>query len=345
MRMLRVEYDRYGGPDVMHLAQAERPVPEKHGVLVRVFAACANPIDWKVRNGDLKLLTGSRFPRGMGRDFAGIVEAVGPGVVDFKLGDQVFGSMEIRNSGAFADYVSTPESTITGLPSGLSFKQAAAIATPAKTAWGALVIVGHIRRGCRLLVNGCAGAVGRCAVQIGLLFGADISGTCSAADMVQAKQAGAHHIFDYRTFQPADVKKSFDLVFDTFGNLSNRECSMMLSGSGIALHINGSLRKMLGVLFSRRNRIAGVKTTSDLLRLVGDQAAEGRITLPIAKTVALAGACSALEQLEMFNEPKGKLLIKPNGSRFPEAPASIRTGDLSDLSIRSKNCLKSIPYE
>ena len=92
--MQRIQYHRYGGPEELRLEDVERPSPAKGEVLVRVVAASANPMDWGFRRGDAKLFTGSRFPRGLGHDFAGVVEAVGPGVDAFNAGDEVLGATD-----------------------------------------------------------------------------------------------------------------------------------------------------------------------------------------------------------------------------------------------------------
>src|SRR5579871_1456103 len=101
--MWRIQYHRYGGPDQMRLEAVDLPEPGRGEVRVRVKAASANPADWKVRAGNLRLVSGARFPRGMGHDFAGVVDAVGAGVTRYALGDEVFGISGIRAAGAFAD--------------------------------------------------------------------------------------------------------------------------------------------------------------------------------------------------------------------------------------------------
>ena len=116
----RIQYHEYGGPELMRLEDFEPAAPGKGDVLVRVLAAAANPMDWKVRNGDTKLMTGRRFPRGMGHDFAGIVEAVGEGVTRFQVGDAVLGATSMKASGAFAEMVVADEKQILAKPAELS---------------------------------------------------------------------------------------------------------------------------------------------------------------------------------------------------------------------------------
>lgn len=171
-KMQRIQYDRYGGPELMRLEEFELPSPGTGQVLVRVRAASANPMDWKVRNGDTKLMTGRRFPREMGHDFAGIIEGVGEGVTRFHVGDAVLGAMSMKASGAFAEMVLADENNITAKPAELSYEQAAAHPTVGVAALQSLIDNGHLQAGQSVFINGCLGGVGRSAPQIALMHGA-----------------------------------------------------------------------------------------------------------------------------------------------------------------------------
>jgi NADPH:quinone reductase-like Zn-dependent oxidoreductase len=169
--MQRIQYHQYGGPEVMRLEEAEPPAPGKGQVLVRVRAAAANPMDWKLRNGDSKLMTGRRFPRGIGNDFAGTVVAVGDGVTRFKVGDEVLGGASLRAPGAFAEMVAAGEKQVVAKPAGLSFEQAAALPTVGVTALQALMGKGKLKAGQSVFIHGCLGGVGRTAAQIARMPG------------------------------------------------------------------------------------------------------------------------------------------------------------------------------
>ena len=144
-------------------------------------------MDWKIRQGGLKMLTGRRFPRGLGHDFAGVVEAVGPSVARFKVGDEVFGATGLKEAGTFAEAVVVEEKTTFLKPATLSFEQAAALPIASATAWNALVSKAKLRVGQQVLITGCLGSVGRVAVQIARLRGAEVVGTCSAAGFDEAR--------------------------------------------------------------------------------------------------------------------------------------------------------------
>jgi Zn-dependent alcohol dehydrogenase len=135
----RIQYDRYGGPETMQLADFELAEPGAGQVAVKVQFASIQPIDWKLRRGDLKILTGRSFPRGMGSDFSGTVLAVGAGVSRLKAGDAVFGMARLKESGAFAEAVVTSETFVAQKPPEISFEQAACLATAGVMAWMGLI--------------------------------------------------------------------------------------------------------------------------------------------------------------------------------------------------------------
>src|SRR5450755_2319953 len=118
--MERLEYDAYGGPEVVHLSAFALREPQADELVVRVAAASINPMDWKIRSGDMKMLTGSKFPRAMGQDFAGTVEAVGSKVSDLKPGDAVLGTVSMKGSGAFAPRLITKRNLVVKKPESVS---------------------------------------------------------------------------------------------------------------------------------------------------------------------------------------------------------------------------------
>jgi NADPH:quinone reductase-like Zn-dependent oxidoreductase len=130
--MERLEYDAYGGPEVVHLSAFALPEPQADELVVRVAAASINPMDWKIRSGDMKMMTGSKFPRAMGQDFAGTVEAIGSKVSDLKPGDAVVGTVPMKGSGAFAPRLITKRNLVVKKPESVSFLAAARRAPSAR---------------------------------------------------------------------------------------------------------------------------------------------------------------------------------------------------------------------
>jgi NADPH:quinone reductase-like Zn-dependent oxidoreductase len=309
----RIQYHQYGGPKRMRLESADVPVPGKGEVLVRVRAAAANPIDWRVRSGDAKLMTGRRFPRGLGNDFAGIVEAVGAGVSRLRAGDEVLGAGTLRTPGAFGELVVAPEKQVVKKPAELSYEQAAALPTVGVAALQCLVGKGRLKAGQSVFITGCLGGVGRAAVQVALSHGASVAGSCRDTAFEDAKALGVTTVVGF-DFDASDLAGRFDLVFDTADTLPIKVARTLLKPGGRILDINVSSSNMAGKLarsvFSRDYQLVISKYTVKDLEELAQAAARGKLDFRVARTVPLEDAVAALTELEVNHEPKGgKLLI------------------------------------
>jgi len=309
--MKRVQYLKYGGIEELRLDEVEQPDLGRGQVRVQVRAAAANPMDWKIRRGEMKAISGSRFPRGLGHDFAGVVEAVGPGVERLKVGDEVFGATSIRQAGAFAEYVVADEKN-TGLkPSSVSFEQAAALTIVGLTAWNALAAKAKLSGGQSVFITGCLGSVGRSAVQIARMRGANVVGSCSASGREEALAMGVGEVVDYRAFDIASYRYRFDVVFDTAGALSLSQCGAMLKRRGMSLHIVPTPAKLIGSLLSPRHHVVFGNPTPQSLAGIADAAEQGKLVPAIGRIAPLSEAISAFVELERTGSPKGKLVIAP----------------------------------
>ncbi|MDR3615964.1 MAG: NADP-dependent oxidoreductase [Candidatus Obscuribacterales bacterium] len=309
--MLRVQYRRYGGPAVMELAEFKQIEPGHSQIRVTVKAASANPVDWKIRNGSAQVLTGWKFPRGMGMDFAGTVEAVGSGVTQFKAGDEVFGAMEMRDCATFADSLVTGIKSTALKPQSLSFENAAALPVVGATAWIGLVEKAELKAGQSIFVAGCMGGVGRAVVQIARSFGANVAGSCSASNFDEARKLGVSTVVDYRNFDAGGFRGKFDLVYDTHGDLSLKQCRDMLNSGGVVIHIAPDILTMSAILLSAKHQLVFGQPTPEILEKLGTLAVDGRLVSAIGKVVGLCEAISALTELEKSGTPKGKLIITP----------------------------------
>jgi NADPH:quinone reductase-like Zn-dependent oxidoreductase len=310
--MWRVQYHRYGGPEEMRLEQVDVPEPGRGEVRVRVKAASANPADWKIRRGDLRLVSGSRFPRGMGHDFAGVVDAVGPEATRCKLGDEVFGISGIRPAGAFADYLVISQEAAYPKPPAVSFEAAAALPMASVTAWSGVVNRAHVRAGQSVFVTGCLGGIGRSAVQLARGLGAEVAGNCSAAGREEAMALGVREVADYRAFDAAEWRGRFDLVFDTAGGLSARECASMLRPGGLAVHAAPAPRRLAIALLWPRHALASGNPNPSRMTGIAEAAERGELAAKVSRVVPLSQAISAVTELERTGQPKGKLVIAPD---------------------------------
>jgi NADPH:quinone reductase-like Zn-dependent oxidoreductase len=309
--MKRIQYHRYGGPEELIIEEVALPEPGPGQIRVRVRAAAANPMDWKLRRGELKMLVGSRFPRGLGHDFAGVVEAVGPGVERVKAGDEVLGMTDMKQAGAFAESLITDEKNVALKPASLSFEQSAAMLIVSITAWNALVGKAKLKAGQSVLITGCLGGVGRSAVQIALMIGAEVAGSCSASGFEETRALGVGEVVDYRTFDVAAYQHRFDVVFDTAGVLSLSQCSAMLKRSGKSLHIVPTPAKMIGSFLSWRHHVVFGYPTPESMAGIIEAAVQGKLVPAIGRVVPLSEAIPALVELETTGLPKGKLVVVP----------------------------------
>ncbi|TWV44429.1 NADP-dependent oxidoreductase [Streptomyces misionensis] len=306
--MKRIQYHQYGGPEVMRLEDFEPARPASGEVLVRVRAAAANPMDWGVRSGAMKMVTGRKFPRGLGYDFAGVVEAVGEGVTRLAIGDDVLGGASIKASGAFAEMVLAAEKGVVKKPENLSFEEAAAIPTVGLTALQAMVRKGKLQPGQSVFVNGCLGGVGRAGVQIALAHGAAVGGSCRGSATHDVRDLGLDPIVEFG-FDPTPLSGRFDLVVDTAGTLPTDAAKKMLRPGGRIVGIHPTPANLArSALPGPYNVLIATPVTADLEE-VARAAGRGTLRVPVARTVPLTEAVKALTELERDGTPKGGKLV------------------------------------
>ncbi|WP_217578066.1 NAD(P)-dependent alcohol dehydrogenase [Mesorhizobium sp. GbtcB19] len=307
--MKRVQYHQYGGPDVMRLEDFELRTPGKGEVAVKVNFAAINPIDWKVRAGHLKMVTGKKFPRALGSDISGVVIAIGPGVTRFKVGDAVFGSVHIKEGGGIGQAAIAPETFLAKKPGSVSFEQAACLGTPGITAWNGLVDKANLKAGAQVFINGCTGAVGECAVQIARMLGAKVSGSCSLQQRQRAEEMGVSRVCDYRTTDLSQVSDRFDVVYDTAGTMTVATGLGLLRKGGVYLDINPTPAKFIRAMFDRRLKPIVCTARADILAGLARAAADGKLRLPVAEIVPLEDAIALVTALEQGRKLNGKALV------------------------------------
>jgi NADPH:quinone reductase-like Zn-dependent oxidoreductase len=308
--MQRIEYDRYGGPEQMHIATFTPPAPRGNEVRIKVRAASVNPFDWKLREGELKIFTGSVFPRGMGSDFCGIVESVGPKVTRFKVDDEVIGTTTPKASGAFAEMVVTQEKLLVHKPASLSDAEAAVLPIPGVTAWLALVGTANLQRGQKLFINGALGSVGQAAIAIAKSRGAVIAGRVGAAALGEAQENGLSPALDYAKPIPAELNGTFDVVFDCNGSLSPEQGNLLRKKGGVVIDINLTKKKLMKALLSKGRKLVFFNGKAETLEKVVTFAAAGHLRQPIASTVLLGDAIPLITALENGKRQNGKVVIQ-----------------------------------
>lgn len=211
--MRAVRYDRYGPPEVLHVADVPDPVARPGEVLVDVHASGVGSGEVPIREGRLRAVMREKPPRGIGNDFAGTVAEDSGG---FHRGDRVWGLMPWRTFGATAERVAVPAGRLAPAPSNLTLVEAAALPVAGTTVLTALDDKVPLRKGDRLLVRGAAGAVGVVGVQYGRAVGAHVTALAGARALELVTELGADEALDYRTTTPADLGR-FDVILDLVG--------------------------------------------------------------------------------------------------------------------------------
>jgi NADPH:quinone reductase-like Zn-dependent oxidoreductase len=327
--MERLEYDRYGGPELVHLNKFTLPQPTADELVIRVAAASINPMDWKIRSGQMRMFIGSKFPRAMGADFSGTVEAVGSKVSRFKPGDAVVGTAPMKGSGAFAPKLITSQKLVVKKPDDLSFAEAASLPIAGVTAWLVLVKKARLRRGQKLFINGALGAVGQATVAIARGIGADVAGRVGRQSIAQAQLLGLSPVLDYTKPLPPSLDGAYDVVFDCNGSLSPHEAERLKKPGGMIIDIVPTGPKFLKALISWSHKVVIADLKAENLQHVVDLAAAGKLAIPIARTISLADAPALLASLERGERLNGKAMITFEG------PNPRRSGGSDDESVQA----------
>jgi NADPH:quinone reductase-like Zn-dependent oxidoreductase len=230
----------YGSPDVLQLAEVEKPVPKANEVLIKVHAALVTSSDTAFRKGEpflVKVIYGLSKPRLAigGVEFAGEIEAVGSSVTLFKIGDQVFG-MSPDKFGAYADYMILSEAApMVTKPANMRYEDAAGVCDGATTALTFLRDTAKLQRGQSILINGASGAVGTYAVQLAKYYGAAVTGVCSGTNIDLVKSLGADQVIDYTQEDFTQNGQTYDVIFDAVGKSSFPRCKDSLAPNGVYL--------------------------------------------------------------------------------------------------------------
>ncbi len=210
----------FGNPGVMKVCEVDKPAVPDDGVLVRVLFSSVNPVDWRIRNGSLKLIYGSKFPMKLGFDVAGEVEKTGPAVTKFRRGDRVFGMLDYKVRGAYAEYACAQEDLLALIPGNIGFSEAAAIPLAGLTAFQALHYKGGIKKGDSVLINGASGGVGSFAIQIAKAAGCKATAVCGTEHVDHVRGLGADRVIDRLKSDFTDMPDKYDLIFDAVGKLT-----------------------------------------------------------------------------------------------------------------------------
>ena len=310
----------YGGVERLELREMRRPVPGSGQLLVRVLAAGVNPLDWKIRQGRLRLLLPARFPLVLGFDVAGEVAAVGPEVADFEPGDPVFAMLDSRHGGGYAEYAVTGQATAAWKPEALSWEEAAAVPVAALTALQALRDLAGLQDGDRVAITGAAGGVGHFAVQLAAnAFGARVTAVAGPGHQDFVRRLGADRTVDYTredftalepsvaatapgaaggAADPRGDSADYEAIFDAAGAYDFDTCEPALAPGGVYVttqpgpaifiaKLRAALSRLIDRHGARRAAVLHTRPRGDDLAALADLVAEGGLRPAIDRVFAL----------------------------------------------------------
>ncbi len=328
--MKAIIYTEYGSPDVLHLAEVEKPAPKDNEVLIKIYAVSVNYGDILARNfrgtspGEFnmpfllwllaKIAFGLNRPKNniLGSELAGKIEAVGKDVKLFKAGDDVFGYRG-QNMGANAEYICMPENGLVAIkPANMTYDEAAVVPYGALTALNLLRTV-NIQRGQKVLINGASGAIGSAAVQLAKYYGAEVTGVCGTPRLAFVKSLGADKVIDYTKEDFTKNGETYDLIFDILGRSSFAQCENSLNPNGRYLLASFKMKQLLQMLWTAKvgdkkvicalsgEKIADLHSIKELIEA-------GKLKSIIDKRYPLEQTAEAHRYMESGNK-KGNVVI------------------------------------
>lgn len=332
---------QYGGADSMELQDVPIPVPDEGELRIKVMAAGLNPVDYKMREGGLRVITRLDLPIVAGSELAGVVEAVGPDVRRFDVGDRVYARVDKSLLGAFAEHAVVHEELTALMPRSLSYAEAASLPLAGLTALQALRDELHVGPGTKLFISGGAGGVGTLAIQLAKYFGADVTTTASPRGDALVRRLGADVVVDYTAGDFASVLSGYDAALDLIGGDTLEQTFRILKPGGTVVSIAGvpepqtaiqdleapawvtALFWAISMPVRRRARQADAKyrylfmhPSGADLRFLTRMVGEGQLQPVVDSTYPLERIDEAFEVLEA-GRAKGKIVVTMDSPRSP----------------------------
>lgn len=324
--------DRYGKVP-MRLAEIPAPEIGEYEILAEIHAASINPVDFKIRDGKVKLLVKYQMPLILGNDFSGVVVKVGAKVTRFKVGDEIYARPRKSKIGTFAEYIAIHEDDIALKPKNLSFEEAASIPLVGLTSYQALTDILQLQKGQKILIQAGAGGVGTFAIQLAKLMGATVATTASEAGANLVKSLGADKVINYKTDKFEEILKNYDAVFDTLGGETLEKSFNVVKNGGNIVSVSGLPNARFGkeygsgffktMLFSAASHkltalekkhhvqytFLFMKPSGEQLRIIANYIETGKIKPVIDRIFPFEDAQKAMEYAES-GRAKGKIILK-----------------------------------
>ncbi|MGH0925135.1 NADP-dependent oxidoreductase [Bacillus pacificus] len=324
--------DKYGKVP-MHMTEVPTPEINEYEVLAEIHAASINPIDFKIRDGKVKMLLKYEMPLILGNDFSGVITKVGSKVTRFKVGDEIYARPRKNKIGTFAEYIAIHEDDIALKPKNLSFEEAASIPLVGLTSYQALHDIMHLQKGQKILIHAGSGGVGTFAIQLAKIMGATVTTTASEAGANLVKSLGADEIINYKTEKFEEILTNYDAVFDTIGGTTLEKSFNIIKSGGNIVSVSGTPNARFGkefgsgffktFLFSLASKkltalekkhnaqysFLFMKPSGDQLRTIANYIEAGKIKPVIDRVFPFEDAQKAMEYSEA-GRAKGKIIVK-----------------------------------
>ena len=310
--MKALQMKQYGSKDVLELNQnVTKPVPGKGQVLIEVYAASINPIDWKIRAGYLKEHLPLTMPATLGGDVAGVVAGVGESASGLNVGDRVYGyaSLVSGGSGSFAEFVAAMILTVAPAPQKVNFVEAAALPLVGASAVQAIEQHIKLQLGQKILIHGGAGGIGSVAIQVAKSIGAYVATTATAEDSAYVQELGANEVIDYKKEAFEKKLTNFDAVFDTVGGDTTDKSFKVLKKGGMLVSMLGQPNPALSQQYGVTAIGQMTHATTDVLKRLAQLVDNGALKIHVDKVFPLDKAKEAFQLLEE-GHPRGKVVVE-----------------------------------
>jgi NADPH:quinone reductase-like Zn-dependent oxidoreductase len=310
--MKAVQFDAYGGPDVLKLREVPPPSLAPDGVVIDVHAVSMNPIDWKIRSGRMASGMPLTFPAGTGRDGAGIVSAASDKAL---IGKRVM-FFAPRGVAAWAELIGAPAANIAVLPDSVSFTDGAALPLAGTSAWIPLVDIANVGKGTRVLIHAGAGGVGSLGIQIAKSRGAEVIATCSSRNVDFVKSLGADKVIAYDKTPFESEVSDVDVVFDTMGGEVHERSYKVLKRGGLMVCLMAEPYTDRGAEYGVTVKGAPILPRKDILESLVALAAQGKLRVFIEHNLPITEFQRA-QELSQSWRVRGKIVLqvrKPDGS-------------------------------
>jgi len=307
--MKKIIYSKFGGAGVLQMTDVPIPAVQETTVLIKVKAASINPLDWKIRNGEMKLMSGSKFPRGIGIDFSGIVEKSDTVANKYKKGDEVYGILDVFKGEALSEYITANEKNIAIKPLNISFEQAAAMPVVGSAALQIFKTLVNLKKGTEILINGASGGIGMFATQIAKMEGALVTTVVGESGIQVVKDWGADFVVNYGNEDVLKGNKQYDVVIDLSDKMPFSKAKRIMKHSSTYIHTTPGPKEIISSFFinlfsSKKYKLLMLKPSPEYLAELTGYAERG-ITIVVSKVYPFHSFKEAYDEV-----PKGKFIGK-----------------------------------